>query len=172
MRRVILYIAMSLDGMIAGPNDDLSFLNDYDDFQLVKASYDDLMSQIDTILLGRKTYDFVMNHMQWPYDGLDTFVFTRHPKPIEHGIMTDQKPSEVLKTLQQKPGKDIWLIGGAELTQSFLSDGLVDEMVIAIIPKLLGDGIQLFKGSQSFWHVKDIKEEKGLIMITYKRKTV
>lgn len=172
MRRVILYIAVSLDGMIAGPNDDLSFLHDYDDVALVKTSYDDLMLKIDTILLGRKTYDWVTKHMPWPYEGLKTIVFSRHPKPIDHGIMTDQNPREVIKQLKTKPGKDIWLIGGAELAQACLHEGLVDSMEIAIIPKLLGEGIQLFKGSKSLWDVKKIQEEKGLVLISYERKTV
>lgn len=169
MRNVILYIAMSLDGFIAGEHDDLSFLNDYDGLDLVNVSYGKLLTSIDTILLGRKTYDWVISHMTWPYDGLHTIVFSNSPKRIDHGLMTNQKPKDIVHELKEKPGKDIWLIGGGKLVQSMLKDDLIDEMMIAIIPKLLGSGIRLFEGSSSSWKLMEFKEESGLILLTYKK---
>ena len=171
MRRVILYIAMSLDGFIAGPNDDLSFLHEYDGHELVKKSYDDFIAHVDTILLGRKTYDWVIKNAEdWPYEGFNTYVFTHHPVEIKHGVMTNQQPKDVLLELKQKPGKDIFLIGGGKLVQSMLEDDLVDEMIIAIIPQLLGFGTKLFEGNKSSWNVTNLEEEKGLVFITYTRK--
>ena len=171
MRRVILYIAMSLDGFIAGPNDDLSFLHAYDGLELVQKSYDEFISHIDTIFLGRKTYDWVIKNTEdWPYEGFSTYVFTHHPKKIKHGLMTDQKPKDLLLELKQKPGKDIFLVGGGKLVQSMLEDDLVDEMMIAIIPKLLGSGTRLFEGHVSSWKVTNLKEENSLVFITYSRK--
>lgn len=170
MRKVILYIAMSLDGLIAGPDDDLSFLHAYDGLKLVSSSYDELMSRIDTILLGRKTYDWVTKNMTWPYDGLNTIVFSTLPKSIAYGSMTSSKPKDVVDELRKQPGKDIWLIGGGNLAQSFLKDGLVDEMIIAVIPELIGTGVRLFEGSKSSWNFVKLQEENGLILISYERK--
>lgn len=170
MRKVILYIAMSLDGYIAAHPDDLSFLNDYDGLELVKTSYENLLSTIDTVLLGRKTYDWVIQNAVWPYDKLNTIVFSNSPKEIEHGIMTNQKPKDIVDALKDKSGKDIWLIGGGILVQSMLKDALIDQMIIAIIPKLLGSGVRLFEGSISSWKLIELKEESGLILASYERK--
>jgi dihydrofolate reductase len=172
MRKVILYIAMSLDGYIAGPDDDLSFLNAFDHLDLVKSSYEDLLSHIDTILLGRKTYDWIVNHSPWPYQGLVTYVFSSKPYDIPHGMMTNENPKTFVSHLKNQTGKGIWLIGGGVLVQSLLDDHLVDEMVIAITPHLLGGGTKLFGNHQLEFDLTDVKHEENLILVTYQKKAV
>ena len=172
MRKVILYIAMSLDGYIAGKDDDLSFLNDFDSLNLVHTSYASLMNQIDTILLGRKTYEWIKAHSAWPYQGLKTIVFSSKPESIEEGIMTDESPKTFVSHLKSEVGKDIWLIGGGRLVQSCLDDDLIDEMIIAITPHLLGEGTKLFSTHQKRYSLTNVQDEGDLVLLSYKRKKV
>jgi dihydrofolate reductase len=163
---------MSLDGYIAGKDDDLSFLNDFDSLTLVHTSYEALMNRIDTILLGRKTYDWIKAHSAWSYQGLKTIVFTSKPEAIKEGIMTDESPKTVVLHLKREAGKDIWLIGGGRLVQSCLDDDLIDEMIIAITPHLLGEGTKLFSTHQKQFSLTNVQDEGDLVLLTYKRKKV
>ncbi len=172
LRKVVLYIAMSLDGYIAGKDDDLSFLNDFDSLSLVHTSYEALMNQIDTILLGRKTYDWIKAHSAWPYQGLKTIVFSSKPQSIEEGVMTDESPKTIVSHLKNEVGKDIWLIGGGRLVQSCLDDDLIDEMIIAITPHLLGEGTKLFSTHQKQFSLTNVQHEKDLVLLSYERKKV
>ncbi len=172
LRKTILYIAVSLDGMIAAPNDDLSYLNGYDDYELVKSSYQDLLNQIDTIMMGRKTYDYILKFDPWPYQGFDTYVVTSHVMPSLHATLTSETPSSLIKNLLKKEGKDIWVVGGSMLAQSLIKDDLIDEMVIATIPTLLGEGIRLFGDTKMNLDCTKVQYEKGLILATYQRKKV
>jgi dihydrofolate reductase len=170
LRQTILYIAISLDGMIAGVNDDLSYLHGYDDFKLVQSSYQELINQIDTIIMGRRTYDVVLNMGDWPYEGYQTYVITSNIIPSSHANLTSLSPKTLIETLRKENGKDIWIVGGAKLVQSLLKDDLIDSMVIAIIPTLLGEGTRLFEGVQASFDCIRVEHEKGLILATYQRK--
>ena len=172
LRKTILYIAISLDGMIAAPNDDLSYLNGYDDYELVKSSYQTLLDQIDTIVMGRKTYDYVLKFDPWPYHGFDTYVITSHVTESPYATFIFDTPSNLIKDLLSKEGKDIWIVGGAKLAQALIKDDLIDVMVIATIPTLLGEGTRLFGDTKMNLSCTNVSVEKGLILATYERKKV
>lgn len=169
MRRVILYIAMSLDGYIAGEDDDLSFLDGYEHVKLVQSSYGDLMAHIDTIIMGRKTYDWILKMLSWPYEGYQTIVLTSTPIDSPYATMVSASIDRVMSDLKEKDGKDIWLVGGGQLASQFIKKGLVDEMVLAFIPKLLGKGIPLFQEVEGQFHLVKVEHEGGLILATYQK---
>jgi len=144
-RQVILYIAMSLDGYIAKPNDDLSFLSivekkgeDY--------GYGEFISEVDTVILGRKTYDWVMQQVStFPHADKDTFVVTRTPKAaIGKTVFYTGDLTKLVRDLKSKPGKHIFCDGGAEIVNGLLKQDLIDELIISVIPVLVGEGTRLF----------------------------
>lgn len=148
MRKISLFIAMSLDGYIAKPNDDLSFL------KLVEKEgedygYAEFTSKIDTIIIGRRTYDYVVKEIgATHYDNgqRDVYVITRTEKPqIGRTIFYTGNITELVERLKAEPGKNIYCDGGAEVINELLKHALIDEFIISVIPVLLGNGTRLFK---------------------------
>jgi dihydrofolate reductase len=149
-RKIIVYIAASADGYIARPDGDVEWLNrrprtaDYG----MRAFY----STIDTILWGRKTYDWVLDYYKKKgrKDGmfdpkLANYVFSRKPpKRKAPGVEFVSEPVKAfVRRLRATPGKHIWMMGGGELIASFLDAGEIDEFDIHVIPTLIGEGIPL-----------------------------
>jgi dihydrofolate reductase len=149
-RKIIVYVATSADGYIARPDGDVEWLNrrpDKVDYGM-KAFY----RTIDTILLGRKTYDWALAY--WKKKGIkggmfDTkvanFVFSRKPpKRPAPGVEFVSEPVKAFaQRLRRTPGKQIWMMGGGELIASFLDAGEIDEFDIHVIPTFIGEGIPL-----------------------------
>jgi len=172
-RKVILYIAMSLDGFIAGPNDDLGFLDivrkEDEDY-----GYSDFIKTIDTVILGRKTFDWVMKHAGvFPHPDKNCFIITRSTKQIGNNsnyYSGDLK--ELVLHLKNEPGKNILIDGGAEIVNILLKDSLIDEFIISVIPVLVGDGTRLFREGtpgQRLHLVSVNKFDTGLVQLYYKR---
>ena len=149
-RKIIVYIATSADGYIARPDGDVEWLNrrpgtvDYG----MRAFY----RTIDTILWGRKTYDWALDyHKKAGSKGeiFDTkvanYIFSRKPpRRAAPGVEFVSEPVKAFaQRLRATPGKHIWMMGGGELIASFLDDGEIDEFDIHIIPTLIGEGIPL-----------------------------
>ena len=149
-RKIIVYIATSADGYIARPDGDIEWLNrrphtvDYG----MKAFY----STIDTVLWGRKTYDWGLAYYKKKgtknkmFDTkLANYVFSR--KPTKRAVPGAEFVSEPVKAFAQRlrstPGKHIWMMGGGELIASFLDANEIDEFHIHVIPTLIGEGIPL-----------------------------
>lgn len=176
MRKITLFIATSLDGYIAKSNDDLGFL------KLVEKEGEDygyaqFTDTIDTIIIGRKTYDYVLKEIgSSHYDNgqRDVYVITRTEKPGE-GRTTFYTGSlaDLVKQLKSGNGKNIYCDGGAEIINELLKHELIDEFTISVIPVLLGNGIRLFKDGrpeQSLEFVTAKTFDTGLIQLLYKRK--
>ena len=149
-RNIIVYIATSADGYIARPDGDLEWLNrrprtvDYG----MKAFY----PTIDTILWGRKTYDWVLNYYKarGQTKGLfDTklanYVFSRQPptQPAPGVQFVSEPVKAFAQRLRATPGKQIWMMGGAGLIASFLDAEEIDAFDIHVIPVFIGEGIPL-----------------------------
>jgi len=175
MRKLLIYIATSLDGYIAKPNDDLSFLKivekDGEDY-----GYKDFTESIDTIILGRKTYDWVLNEIgPSHYDNgkRNIYVITRKAKPRIGKIkFYDGNLSELISQLKSINGKNIYCDGGAEIINELLKNDLIDELIISVIPILLGSGTRLFKDGrpeQILGLVSAKNFDTGLIQLHYKR---
>jgi dihydrofolate reductase len=176
MRKVCLFIATSIDGFIAKPNDDLSFL------KLVEKEGEDygyavFTSTIDTIILGRKTYDYVEKHIGTAhYDNgdRDVYIITRTSRPqVGRTIFYSDDVKNLIEELKSKPGKNIYCDGGAELIHALLQHDLIDEMTISIVPIVLGEGVRLFKdgGTEKLFILNSVKHfDTGLVQVHYLRK--
>lgn len=172
-RKLFLFIASSIDGYIARPDGDISWLG------RVEAPGEDygyarFMDQVDTVVLGRKTYDKVKEMgVDLPYQGKLVYVLTSQTRTPEGNVRFVNQPADrLLADIRNQPGKHIYCDGGAELVRQFLSLGLVDEMIISIIPVLLGDGIRLFQAGamESAWELLDAKSfASGLVQLHYKK---
>lgn len=175
-RKIICYIASSLDGFIAKPNDDLSFL------QMVEKpgedyGYTSFVAGIDTVILGRKTYDWVMKQVpEFPHADKETFVITRQPQPaIGKTTFYSGNLAALIASLQADPGKDIFIDGGSELIHSLLQLKLIDEFIISVIPVILGAGTRLFREGfpeQALTLVSVKPFEKGLVQLHYSKNRV
>ncbi len=144
-RKVIVHIAASADGYIAGPDGDIEWLTSRPKpagFYGMNA----FMKSIDTKLLGRKTYEMSLR-MGAKFDSKDrTIVFSRHAPPADalSGVeFVNGAIGPFVRRLRERPGKDIWLMGGGELIASFLDEHAIDEFVITVAPVFIGDGIPL-----------------------------
>lgn len=147
-RKLVLYIASSLDGYIATEEHNLDWL-----FAVEGEGdngYSKFYETVDTVLIGRTTYDWIikLEKGDFPYIGKECFVFSRTKRDNnEHVTFINNDVVQFLKNLKNKSGKSIWLVGGGELLQSFVKEKLVDEIIITIAPVLLGKGIPLFKNN-------------------------
>ena len=134
-----------MDGYIAKPNDDLSFLDrvqiDGEDY-----GYNDFIASVDTVLIGRKTYDWVMRQVDvFPHADKETYVITRTCMPPKDNItFYDGNIGELILNLKNKSGKNIFCDGGAEIANELFNEKLFDELIISIIPVILGNGVRLF----------------------------
>ncbi|MBA4144696.1 MAG: dihydrofolate reductase [Azospira oryzae] len=168
MRKIILGLALSLDGFIEGPNGEYDWCFTDQDYGL-----NDFLKRIDTIIMGRKSYEEAKKYEdQNPWKGIKTYVFSN--------TLAEASPAEIIKgdvrkevsTLQKQQGKDIWLFGGAALTEAFMEADLIDEYWLSIHPIVLGSGKPLFRNSISRKHLK-LKEHRiystGLVALTYQR---
>lgn len=176
MRKISLFIAMSLDGYIAKRNDDLSFL------KLVEKEgedygYTEFTSKIDTIIIGRKTYDYVLKEIGLShYDNgkRDIYVITRTDRPkVGRTTFYSGNIAELVKRLKSEKGKNIYCDGGAEVINELLKHNLIDEFIISVIPVLLGKGTRLFKDErpeQTLEFIKAKTFETGLTQLYYMRK--
>jgi len=172
-RKVILFIACSLDGFIAKPNDDLSFLSivqkDGEDY-----GYSEFIKTIDTVILGRKTYDWVLTQVPvFPHADKETYVVTHGPRQdIGKTKFYSGDLEELLIKLKSETGKNIFIDGGAAVVNALLSDNLIDEYIISIIPILLGEGTRLFNDNRPEQKLQLISTkhfDTGLVQLHYKR---
>lgn len=140
MRRVRYSVAMSLDGYVAGPKGESDWITMDPDIDFAG-----LASAFDTILLGRKTYEAARQQGGGPeMPGVQTYVLSRTLRQSDCPDVTVSGDAKgTVSKLKGEPGKDIWLFGGGSLFRSLLGMGLVDTVEVAIIPVLLGGGIQL-----------------------------
>lgn len=168
-RKVIVYIAMSLDGYIAGEGDDLSFLSiveqDGEDY-----GYASFVETIDTVIIGRKTYDWVCKQGIIPHEDKSLHIITRNPQLSETSSRYYSGDlSELIDTLQNEQGKHIYCDGGAELIDSLLHLKMIDECIISIIPTVLGKGISLFQNHHDI-HINLLNSTSypsGLVQVHY-----
>lgn len=171
-KKVILYIAMSIDGYIATKNDELDFLS------LVEEEGEDygyaaFTKTVDTVIMGRKTYEKVLSFgIAFPHAGKECYVITKSLRGDDGSVhFYNGNLPGLISDLKGKQGKNnIFVDGGAETVHALLNDKLIDEMIISIIPVLLGNGIQLFKDERPEQKLKLVSSKafnKGLVQLHY-----
>lgn len=162
-------MAVSLDGLIEGPNGEYDWCFTDQDYGM-----SDLISRIDAIFMGRKSYALAQSiEGENPWSGIKTYVFSRAGTTVSEGaqVVRGDLKQEVM-SLKQQPGKDIWLFGGAELTTGLMNEGLVDEFWLAVHPIVLGSGKPLFQNIDSRKSLKLIKQHvysTGLVSLYYEK---
>lgn len=143
-RKVILYLAQSLDGFIAEPDGSTAWLGALGS-SAADDAYQRFYAGIDCVLMGRKTYQRALSLAgSYPYSDKESYVFstTLHDTDDPTTVVAGNIPEFVRKLKAQK-GKDIWLVGGADIFTELLQANLVDELIITVAPVILGDGISL-----------------------------
>ena len=170
-RNLILYISVSLDGFIADNEGNLDFLSmvaqEGEDY-----GYSDFVSTVDAVIIGRKTYEKVLSMgFEYPHTDKDVYIITRSEKPaIGSFKFFSGDLTTLVADLKRKPGKHIYCDGGAEIVNELLKNNLIDELIISVIPILLGDGIKLFKDGrvQQKLNLLSTKQfKKGLVQLHY-----
>jgi dihydrofolate reductase len=168
MRKIVLFIATSLDGFIAGIDGDTDWLYTEGDF-----GYSEFYDTIDTILMGHNTYKFLLQFDIFPYPDKQNYVFTHTEKQADHkpvNFITGDVAGFV-KALKNEAGANIWLVGGSQINSILLNENLIDEMIISVHPIVLGQGISLFKErsltNMAFKLVQSKVFDKGLVQLTY-----
>ena len=138
----------------------------------------DFVKSIDAVFYGRKSYEMMLGMEQGensnPFAHIKSYVFSNTVKiPFAGAELVSGNIVEQVKTIQQQPGKNIWLWGGASLTTSFLNAGLIDEMNLAVHPIVLGAGKPLFNDidTRKCFTLKSSEAySSGLVMLTYEAK--
>ncbi len=174
-RKIIVYIATSADGFIARPDGNVDWLNRPPADDNYHAN--EFFNSVDTILWGRKTYDFALQHGGVNMGGLKfiNYVFSSRPPEKDPADVTFvRKPvKDFAAQLRSEKGKDIWMMGGAEIIRSFLDADEIDEFIIHVIPILLGEGIPLAAPAYRNISLKLLDEKKfsdGVVRLHYSLK--
>lgn len=146
-RKVVLFIATSLDGYIATKDESPEWLVKVDGEG--DNGFSEFYETIDTLLMGKRTYDWLLAQglTEFPYQDKACYVFTRSNalKNTRDVTFVNQNLTSFVNDLKKQPGKNIWLVGGGELFFSFMQEYLIDELIITIAPTIIGQGIPLFK---------------------------
>ena len=145
---IVYYAAMSLDGRISGPDHDLSFLqtltgaeNDYEDFY----------ADVDSLIMGARTWDFMVRHGSWPYGGKPTWIVTHAEslaplagaEPVE---LFAGDLAELVRLIGERGLKLTWVVGGGDVAAQLLAADLLDGLILTVAPALVGAGPALADG--------------------------
>jgi dihydrofolate reductase len=176
MKRVTLFTACSIDGLIARPDGNLDWLDSIPNPEKTDHGYGELIANTSCIIMGRKTYAKLLSFgIEWPYPDIKTLVVT-----FDQSFKTVTPNTEILtgdiasslKKIRSDQEKDIWLAGGGQLVTFFMNHGLIDRMIISVIPIVLGDGIRLFPGTpkETNWILIESKAfSTGIVNLTYEK---
>ena len=171
-RKIIVRIAASADGYIARPDGDLEWLTSR---PAPKGFYgiNAFMKTIDTMVMGRLTYEAGLSLGATFDPRSQTLVFSRHAPPADVPAGVEFVSGAIgpfVERLRERPGKDIWLMGGGDLIASFLDAQAIDEFVVSVVPVFIGDGIPLIARRSRLTQLKPQSVERfddGLVQLHY-----
>ena len=173
MRKLILGLAITLDGYIEGPNGEHDWCFTDQDYGLNR-----FFERIDAIFIGRKSYEMAQlqsdssnGEVIAGMPALTEYVFSKTLTSVKEGavLISGDSIAEV-RRIKNQPGKDIWLFGGASLYNTLMKEGLVDELWVSIHPILLGGGKLLFPEQESRTRLRLLESktyETGLVSVWY-----
>ncbi len=178
MRKIILFIAMSLDGYIADSSGEVGWLNGHGSDHENIDVYSEFVKGIDTILMGWNTYYQVVTELsptEWIYSDFITYVITHNEGDSTDKIrFTSENPIDLLAKLKSETGKNIWICGGANLVQQLIQSDLIDQYYISVIPTILGSGIRLFGSMKKEIKLKlqETQTYNGITDLVYTRRSL
>lgn len=173
MRKVTFGVANSLDNFIARKDGAVDWLIWSDEAAVVMK---DFWKKIDTVLMGRKTYEVALTHSKGkknPYPSIKTYVFSRTLKTGEDVEIIAENAAEFVRDLKNQEGKEICLMGGGDFARSLFEAGLIDEIGFNIHPVLLGGGIPLFLEMNRQIELELIESKpfkNGCVLVSYRVK--
>lgn len=172
-RKVFIFIATSIDGFIAREDGNIDWLSIVDspgeDY-----GYEDIIILADTIVMGRKTYEKLLELTEeFPIKNKNVYIVSHNERPGEKNIIFSTKdPADLIRELKNQPGKNIYVDGGGQIIQELMRQDLIDEYIISVLPVFLGSGIALFgnTGNQKMLRLKYSRSfSSGLVQTAYER---
>ena len=167
---VSVFLGISIDGCIAGENGDLSWLAELAPDSPEATGYTALMAQVDTLLIGRTTYDAVLGFEPWPYAGKRVVVLSHRDFAPRHG---EQRRAggvrDVLEELAGEGCRHVYLDGGAVI-RAALREGVIDGLTLSVLPVVLGRGVRLFEDGlpRSHWRLEATRQlPSGVAQLRY-----
>jgi len=168
---IVYYVASSVDGFIGPPDGSLTWLSPFEG-GAEDYGYAKFYASVDSVLLGRRTYEQSLAFGKWPYEGKHCWVFSRQKlkTTVPDVTVTMDSPRDVVRQMKSKGLRRAWLVGGGELAGAFRAEGLIREYIISVIPAMLGKGIQLFGGNgtqEALTLVESQRYASGIIQLRY-----
>lgn len=167
-RRVRYSVAASLDGFIADPDGGYDWIVDEPELDFAR-----FMSDIDTVLMGRASYEVAMSGPSGWLEKMDTYVFSTTLDPDEHPgveVVSGDAAGKVRELRDRDREKDIWLFGGGVLFRSLLEAGVVDRVEVGLVPVLLGAGLPLLPETEIRQRLRLHSVEEfpsGILLVKY-----
>lgn len=176
MRKLIVFISMSLDGFLATEDDGLDWLQKVEK-EGEDYGYADFTSEVDTYIVGRRTYDIVKDlegyNPATKYDRC--YVITRQEIPTENNVIFyNGDIQKLIADLKKQPGKNIYCDGGGQIVQLLMQHNLIDEYIVSVIPTILGSGKRLFLGGTPAIDIELLRSQQydtGLVQLHYRAHT-
>lgn len=186
MRKIILNLAVTLDGFIEGPNGEIDWCSmdlEPEDQPATESHFDQFLARIDTIFYGRVSYEMwgeyqpaenasqAEKNLWQGVHSKSKYVFSKSGKPPgSNATLISSGIAKRVQSIRDQPGKDIWLYGGAGLITSFMSLGLIDTFLLAVHPVILGAGKPLFAGLEKRTELilkSTVTSRSGVILLEY-----
>lgn len=174
MRKIKLYIAISLDGKIAKPDGSVDWLESVPNPDKVDYGYFEFYKSIETTIQGYNTYDQIIGWgIEFPYTGKKNYVLTRKQdlRNTENVEFISEDHTKFIKQLKKQKGKDIWLIGGGQINTLLFNEDLIDEIQVFVMPIVIPGGIGLFESlpKEKVLKLMETKSySNGVVEIKYK----
>lgn len=176
MRKIVLCLAISLDGYICDGHGGFAWISGHEDYTLDTPEtdrFDEFLETVDTVVMGSIAYEDCILTGLASFDDKQIIVATTRDLEGRNNVLFVKGDicNEILK-LKKQDGKDIFLFGGAGLVDNFMQNDRIDQYIIGIIPTLLGNGRKLFKGSYNEikLHLQRFTVQDGIAILTYNKR--